>query len=412
MNNPLSLAVLGLITVSLVGVFSQGQALFTRIVQGIHSLRQLLFTWKMFFWMANIVCMVFSAQNAGFFFGLYEPIGVAVALVLDLAIIVFMQAMLAAKARGEQKRATQILWFIFLCAFLSTIGNLVHNLQVQDVHKIDHLTPWFQATLPFVASIVPMLLVVFALVADLVTKSNPLDETNVDAYREQETKRLALVEVQIQTRKREAELQKAALAVFEMERENKQRRKQIGKQKVTDKEGKNQGSKPQETTPPVNKSVESASQKVNAPVHTPVNTQPMHSMPESVPSTEQEKHTEALPVVDNEQGQNGTPDDNENGQETSQPVHNDRKQLNKKTPSLTNSDASKKVRRLLKKYPEKKFTEIAQLASVSRSYVSQIAKELENDTVPPPEQKAPAENTHHNGHSHPIEMSDFVPLNV
>ncbi len=184
-----------------------------------------LCSWRGFFWLANLICMAFSAQNAGFFLGLYEPLGLAVAFVIDLAIIVFMQAMLSAKARGESSRAYWIVGAIVLCALLSTVGNIVHNLQVQDVTKISHLAPWFQMSLPFISSSTPMLLVIFALVADLVTKSNPLDSTNLEEYKAHEEKRLLLLEIQIANRQKQVAMKQQLHAIIQMEKQIKRTKK-------------------------------------------------------------------------------------------------------------------------------------------------------------------------------------------
>lgn len=163
------------------------------IGKGIKWLFKKTLTMQAFFWLVNIICMAFSAQNAGYFFGLYEPIGLAVAFVLDLMIIAFTSAMLSARAQGDEKRARLILCFIFLCAFLSTVGNLVHNLQTQQLvnDKVNHV--WFQQVLPYVASCIPLFLVLLAFVADLVTKVN-LEKVDVAEFEAMERKRAEIME--------------------------------------------------------------------------------------------------------------------------------------------------------------------------------------------------------------------------
>lgn len=194
--------------------------LFQEMKRALGWLRKSLFTWRFFFWVVNIICMVFSAQNAGYFFGLYEPIGIALAFVLDLMIITFTQAMLSARAQGDEKRARQVLSFIFLCAFLSTIGNLVHNLQTQDTITLQVNHVWFQPFLPYISSCVPLFLVLLALVADLVTKAN-LDNIDVSVYEEQEKKRSELLEKRNQYRERQNQAESQFLALLVAQRDQK-----------------------------------------------------------------------------------------------------------------------------------------------------------------------------------------------
>lgn len=196
------------------------QAIVDAVAKVFTDLGAFVFNWKFFFWLVNVICMVFSAQNAGYFFGLYEPIGIALAFVLDLMIITFTQAMLAAKTQGDDKRSKQILGFIFLCAFLSTVGNLVHNLQVQSTitDKINHV--WFYAYLPYVGSCVPLLLVLLALVADLVTKAN-LDHLDVEEYEEQEKKRVSLLEKRNEYMQKQIDAEHAFHQLLEAQKRNK-----------------------------------------------------------------------------------------------------------------------------------------------------------------------------------------------
>lgn len=196
------------------------KVLIQEMKRALEWLRKSFFSWRFFFWVVNIICMVFSAQNAGYFFGLYEPIGIALAFVLDLMIITFTQAMLSARAQGDEKRARQVLGFIFLCAFLSTIGNLVHNLQTQNTitTHVDHV--WFRDVLPYIGSCIPLLLVLLALVADLVTKAN-MENIDVAEYEKQEKKRAELLEKRNQYRERQNQAEARFLALLVSQREQK-----------------------------------------------------------------------------------------------------------------------------------------------------------------------------------------------
>jgi len=153
-----------------------------------------ILNWKAFFWFVNIVCMVFSSQNAGYFFGLYEPVGIALAFVLDLMIIAFMQAMLTARMRGDTIRVRLIIFFIALCASLSTIGNLAHNLHVQQdiASRISHV--WFGDWAPYIASCVPLLLVLLALVADIATKKSA-EDMDLAEFEAEEKRQVEMLEI-------------------------------------------------------------------------------------------------------------------------------------------------------------------------------------------------------------------------
>src|SRR6266568_2303153 len=80
-----------------------------------------LFTKAAFFWFVNLVFMAVSVLHAGLFFALLEPanaffglaplLGFAVAMTLDLASIVFMQARLSALRMNEKRSAGWYLCF-------------------------------------------------------------------------------------------------------------------------------------------------------------------------------------------------------------------------------------------------------------------------------------------------------------
>ncbi|MBO0796713.1 MAG: hypothetical protein J2P36_38010, partial [Ktedonobacteraceae bacterium] len=181
-----------------------------------------LFTWSGLFWLVNGVCMLFSAQNAGYLFGIYEPLtGWAVGLVLDLLIIVFTQSMLHALARGEKGRAAQILGFIFACTLISFLGNLAHNLHVPASNAFTGV--WFAILLPYTASVMPFFLVALAWVSDL--KGNPLETMDVRQYEALEQKQADFLRVQVEQREQRAALQAHLIVVEQMEQQNKQLRK-------------------------------------------------------------------------------------------------------------------------------------------------------------------------------------------
>lgn len=182
---------------------------------------QHVFNWTCFYWIVNLVCMGFSAQNAGYIFGLYEGTGILVGVALDMLIIAFTQAMLAAKARGERSRAAKILLFIVFCCLLSTAGNLAHNLHT----NIDEQTQgvWFQIAIPYLVSTMPLFLIALAWVSDL--KVNPIESMDINQYKANEKKHLDFLEIQLNNREEQAKLDQRMIVVESLERRNKQLRK-------------------------------------------------------------------------------------------------------------------------------------------------------------------------------------------
>lgn len=180
-----------------------------------------VFNWTCFYWVVNLVCMAFSAQNAGYIFGLYEGTGILVGVALDMLIIAFTQAMLAAKARGERSRAAKILIFIVFCCLLSTAGNLAHNLHT----NIDAQTNgvWFSDVIPYLVSTMPLFLIALAWVADL--KVNPIESMDINQYKANEKKHLDFLEIQLNNREEQAKLDQKMIVVESLERRNKLLRK-------------------------------------------------------------------------------------------------------------------------------------------------------------------------------------------
>ena len=186
------------------------------VLKNIKAAFKALFTFSGFFWIVNLSCMAYSAQNAGYIFGLYEASGFIIGLALDGLIIVFTQTALAAKARGETTRAALILLFIVGCCLLSTIGNLAHNLHT----NIDAQTSgvWFQEIIPYVTSLMPLLLIAMAWVADL--KINPLEKEDPKLYETNQQKQIDFQQIQIESNEKRAGLETRAIAVEVLRRRN------------------------------------------------------------------------------------------------------------------------------------------------------------------------------------------------
>lgn len=187
-----------------------------QILSAIGLVLKAIFTWTGFFWIVNLSCMAYSAQNAGYIFGLYESTGVIVGVCIDGLIIAFTQTMLAAKARGEYRRAAQILMFIVFCCLLSTVGNLAHNLHTDVGTQTDKV--WFASIIPYVVSTMPLFLIALAWVADL--KVNPLEREDPKVYKANEDKQIEFQQIQIESNEKRAELQTRVIAVEALRRRN------------------------------------------------------------------------------------------------------------------------------------------------------------------------------------------------
>jgi hypothetical protein len=193
-----------------------------------------LFSWRAFFWASNLIFMVVSMFHSGYFYGLFESpndstfaagmsqfMGLALAGILDLATIVFMQAMIIAKERGEIGRARRILFYIAICCGLSTVGNLVHNLHFQNIAGMAGVDPLFQRVLPFLASTPPLLIIAFSLVAELLIKVNALENDSLAEFKAAEKKKMDFFEARLETRDQMAKLQERRMTIQLLEIRNK-----------------------------------------------------------------------------------------------------------------------------------------------------------------------------------------------
>lgn len=213
------------IVVSITLSFIFGGAVLVWLWKGHESLKstamwvkEKLLTFTVFFWLVNFACMAYSAQNAGYIFGLYEASGVFVGVAIDAIIIVFTQTMLIAKARGERDRAGKILLFIVFCCLFSMVGNLAHNLHTDTKDQLSNV--WFSIIVPYTASLMPLLLIALAWVADL--RVNPIGNADLEDYKKAEEKRLSFLDVQIANREREEQQRNKIFTIEAFAKRNKQ----------------------------------------------------------------------------------------------------------------------------------------------------------------------------------------------
>jgi hypothetical protein len=156
-----------------------------------------------FFWFVNLVFMAVSVLHAGLFFALLEPangllglaplLGFAVALTLDLASIVFMQARLSALRMHEQRSAGWYLFSIIACSGLSAFGNLAMSLQDFQPGSLNHAGRLIQAISPWLGVAFPLLIILISIASDKVLDVDPTEHLDVETYRLQEQKRIAIL---------------------------------------------------------------------------------------------------------------------------------------------------------------------------------------------------------------------------
>jgi hypothetical protein len=197
-----------------------------------------------FFWFVNLVFMAVSVLHAGLFFALLEPengllglaplLGFAVALTLDLASIVFMQARLSALRMHEQRSAGWYLFSIIACSGLSAFGNLAMSLQDFQPGNLNHAGSLIQHVSPWLGVAFPLLIILISIASDKVLDVDPTDQLDVEAYRKLEQKRIAIL-VERNT-------------FLEQQVEQDRRRADI-KRREKDSKRRKRGSSPQ-TTPP------------------------------------------------------------------------------------------------------------------------------------------------------------------
>ena len=156
-----------------------------------------------FFWFVNLVFMAVSVLHAGLFFVLLEPangllglaplLGFAVALTLDLASIVFMQARLSALRMHEQRSAGWYLFSIIACSGLSAFGNLAMSLQDFQPGSLNHAGSLIQHVSPWLGVAFPLLIILISIASDKVLDVDPTDHLDVEAYRKLEQRRIAIL---------------------------------------------------------------------------------------------------------------------------------------------------------------------------------------------------------------------------
>ena len=197
-----------------------------------------------FFWFVNLVFMAVSVLHAGLFFALLEPangflglaplLGFAVALTLDLASIVFMQARLSALRMNEKRSAGWYLCSIMACSGLSAFGNLAMSLEDFKPDSLNHAGSLIQRVSPWLGVAFPLLIILISIAADKVLDVNPTEHLDVEDYRKLEQKRIAILVERNN--------------ILEQQVEQDRRRDDI-KQRAKDSKRRKRGPSPEEQSP-------------------------------------------------------------------------------------------------------------------------------------------------------------------
>lgn len=352
---------------------------------------------RILYWAINLIVMAYSAQNGGHLFGKYESVGIILPLIFDALIIVFTQALLAAKARGDGWRVFQILMFILLCTGINLVANVYASLEsnIQFAPTI-----WIAPILPYVVSCMPIFLFCLALIADYVGMSvikKPAEEEmayirhDPEQFKKREMNRLKIKLTKVRMRELSAMIDTRAAVLAAIKRkENKGHYKKLSMEDLqgTLKELNAaidtiivQHSEPNQETP---------SEQILAE-ESAISEQPSEQIevPGVDASVDGEESAEVNETGNTEESPEETPKARITVKLGEQPSEQSRKRerttdellaVNKTVSSqrttASTADAQKRVLRMLKKYPNIGPTELAQRANVSKSYASKIKAQV------------------------------------
>lgn len=213
---------------------------YERVKQIVLSVIRTIFHRSTLFWWVTGVFMVYSSYHAAPFYAasgtsmlglssLKDIIGLSTALVIDLVVIVFMQARLRAFYKRDYGRMRMFLWFIVACCAMNTIANLYTNyedFQVQQYHGF-----WSVAmnVAPSILSVFPLFIILISRASEEMSRSNALEEMNVEEYEQEQQKRLDLLAVQVRTREQELAHERTLLVLAQQQKENERLRRSHGK---------------------------------------------------------------------------------------------------------------------------------------------------------------------------------------
>ncbi|HET8842047.1 MAG TPA: helix-turn-helix domain-containing protein, partial [Ktedonobacteraceae bacterium] len=132
---------------------------------------------------------------------LFGLLGYALALGFDLVSVTCMLARLNAQRMRDEAGARLNLVGVLLCAAVSAFANAASSLQGYNPASLNHTPSWMQALAPWAGLIYPTLIVVLSMTADHILDSNPVRGLDVATLRERERRRVALVQLRLDTEK-------------------------------------------------------------------------------------------------------------------------------------------------------------------------------------------------------------------
>lgn len=377
--------------------------------------RKQTFNRETLFWIVNITFMAFSAYHAAPFYSSvssnvlgmdwFAPfVGITAALVLDALVIVFQNARKRASYKHDRKRIGMYTRYIAACCGLNSVANLYTNYQHFDSQNYSNFWGWAINIAPIFLSLFPLFIVGMSNALEEMSSSSAIDSLDVNRFKQDEEKRVGLLEAQTKYQRREVEADRQLIEIEKMRKDNERMRK--GKalkgqrvsrlsawwwhtplqqdyvqaletvkqehQQNVDEVRKDYDAKIVALTEQITSLTATleTSMVANKTRHTSRRPSVTHSDAQasqtSMEVSTSERHTEEIEVI----GKNDVESDGENvgGSEQQKP-----------TPLFAKrrgNAALRKVRNILKKHPDIGPTDISKRAGISRSYASQLRDQV------------------------------------
>jgi hypothetical protein len=184
-----------------------------------------LFSQIGFFSLVIVVFLIISVLESGDFFNsnithqaIFGLLGYALALGFDLVSIVCMLARLNAERMKDSRGSRLNLMGVIVCALVSAFANASSSLQGYNPALLNHTPGWMQAIAPWLGLIFPTMIVILSMTTDHILDHAPTRGIDVATFREREQKRVALLQVRLETEKAMLALE-TELASLRQERE-------------------------------------------------------------------------------------------------------------------------------------------------------------------------------------------------
>lgn len=346
-----------------------------------------------FFWLVLLIFMAVSVTESGDFFNkaithgvFFGTLGYAVATVFDLLSLVCMIARTNASRIADKKGEWLALLGVVVCAGVSAFANVASAVQDYQASQFSGIPQWMQQASPYIGLMFPAMIVIVTLIADHIGDLNPQKSDNVVNYRAKEQKKIDLLQVRLDIEKQRAQVQKELAQLHKTVSKREQKtvvqllEEQAWKhQQIVTDLLEEEARKHQQTVTDLQTKYDTqivalteqiasltatltASLSANNHRRQSVTTSNARSdaKPSQAPTqvATPERHTEEIPVV----GESDVSSDANTEQKQPTPLFAKRGG----NPTL------RKVRNILKKYPDLGPTEIAKKAQISRSYASQL----------------------------------------